>query len=216
MTSPLARGLRRYLVAGLLIWVPVGITWLTFKFLLDLTDELLTLLPERFRPDNVLGFHIPGFGVLIALVVLLVTGLLLANLFGQSLVAWWDDLVNRIPLVRTIYSGVKGFTESLVTSKASFRQVVMIEFPRRDTWTIAFVTATNLPDYSGRYGGEPQICVYVPTTPIPTTGYNLIVRQSEVVPIDMSVDDAMKMIVTLGVVVPPEKVPDRNAARPAK
>lgn len=203
MKSQLARGLRKYLIAGLLFWVPAGLTWLTFKFLLDLTDGLLTLLPDRLKPDNLLGFHIPGFGALIALVVLVLTGLLVANLVGQTLVVWWDDLMNRIPLVRTIYSGVKGFTESLMKSKASFRQVVMIEFPRKDVWTMAFVTATNLPDYSGRYGGEPQICVYVPTTPIPTTGYNLIVRQSEVVPIDMSVDDAMKMIVTLGVVVPP-------------
>jgi uncharacterized membrane protein len=199
----ISRGLRRYLIAGLLFWVPAGLTWLTFKFLLDLTDGLLTLLPDRFKPDNLLGFHVPGFGALVALVVLVLTGLLVANLVGQTVVAWWDELMNRIPLVRTIYSGVKGFTESLMKSKASFRQVVMIEFPRKDTWTMAFVTATNLPDYSGRYGGEPQICVYVPTTPIPTTGYNLIVRQSEVVPIDMSVDDAMKMIVTLGVVVPP-------------
>jgi len=199
----IARLLRKYLIAGLLFWVPAGLTWLTFKFLLDLTDGLLTLLPDHLKPDNLLGFHVPGFGVLIALVVLLLTGLLVANLVGQTLITWWEELMNRIPLVRTIYSGVKGFTESLMKSKASFRQVVMIEFPRRDTWTMAFVTATNLPDYSGRYGGEPQICVYVPTTPIPTTGYNLIVRQSEVVPIDMSVDDAMKMIVTLGVVVPP-------------
>ena len=203
MKSSLSRLLRKYLFSGLLFWVPAGLTWLTFKFLLDLTDGLLTLLPDRFKPDNLLGFHVPGFGVLIALVVLLLTGLLVANLVGQTLVTWWEELMNRIPLVRTIYSGVKGFTESLMKSKASFRQVVMIEFPRKDTWTMAFVTATNLPDYSGRYGGEPQICVYVPTTPIPTTGYNLIVRQSEVVPIDMSVDDAMKMIVTLGVVVPP-------------
>lgn len=207
MKSRLSRGMQRYLIAGLLIWVPVGITWLTFKFLLDLTDGLLTLLPEQYQPDNLLGFHIPGFGALIALLVLFLTGLLVANLVGQTLVVWWDDLMSRIPLVRTIYSGVKGFTESLVTSKASFRQVVMIEFPRRDTWTVAFVTATDIPDYSGKYGGERQICVYVPTTPIPTTGYNLIVRKSEVVPIDMSVDDAMKMIVTLGVVVPPEKPP---------
>lgn len=203
MKSRLARALRRYLMAGLLIWLPVGITWLTFKFLLDMTDGLLTLLPERFHPDVLLGFHLPGLGALLALVVLLLTGLLVANLVGHQLVIWWEELMNRIPLVRTIYSSVKGFTESLMTSKASFRQVVMIEFPRKDTWTMAFVTATDLPDYSGRYGGEPQICVYVPTTPIPTTGYNLIVRKSEVVPIDMSVDDAMKMIVTLGVVVPP-------------
>lgn len=207
MKSRLAGALRRYLIAGLLFWVPAGLTWLTFKFLLDLTDGLLTLLPERFKPDQLLGFHVPGFGVLIALVVLVLTGLLVANLVGQTLVTWWEDLMNRIPLVRTIYSSIKGFTDSLVKSKASFRQVVMIEFPRKDTWTMAFVTATNLPDYSGRYGGEPQICVYVPTTPIPTTGYNLIVRQSEVVPIDMSVDDAMKMIVTLGVVVPPDRHP---------
>jgi uncharacterized membrane protein len=214
--SPFARALRRYLVAGLLFWVPAGLTWLTFKFLLDLTDGLLTLLPEQYKPDNLLGFHIPGFGALIALVVLILTGLLVANLVGQTLVTWWDELMNRIPLVRTIYSGVKGFTESLMTSKASFRQVVMIEFPRKDVWTIAFVTATNLPDYSGKYGGEPQICVYVPTTPIPTTGYNLIVRQSEVVPIDMSVDDAMKMIVTLGVVVPSPKTGTTGAYRVLK
>lgn len=218
MKSRFSRATQRYLIAGLLIWVPVGITWLTFKFLLDLTDRLLTLLPEPYQPDNLLGFHIPGFGVLVALLVLFATGLLVANLVGQTLVEWWDDLMSRIPLVRTIYSGVKGFTESLVTSKASFRQVVMIEFPRRDTWTLAFVTATDIPDYSGRYGGEPQICVYVPTTPIPTTGYNLIVPKSEVVPIDMSVDDAMKMIVTLGVVVPPgkptEAPPDRPQAPP--
>jgi len=207
MKSTFARAVRRYLIAGLLFWVPAGLTWLTFKFLLDLTDGLVTVLPDQYKPDNLLGFHIPGFGALLALVVLIVTGLLVANLVGQTVVAWWDELMNRIPLVRTIYSGVKGFTESLVTSKASFRQVVVIEFPRKDVWTIAFVTATNLPDYSGKYDGESLICVYVPTTPIPTTGYNLIVRQSEVVPIDMSVDDAMKMIVTLGVVVPPPKQP---------
>jgi uncharacterized membrane protein len=205
MKSGFARGVRKYLIAGLLFWVPAGLTWLTFKFLLDLTDGLVTVLPDQYKPDNLLGFHVPGFGALIALVVLVLTGLLVANLVGQTLVTWWDELMNRIPLVRTIHSGLKGFTESLMTSKASFRQVVVIEFPRKDVWTIAFVTATNLPDYSGRYGGEPHICVYVPTTPIPTTGYNLIVRQSEVVPIDMSVDDAMKMIVTLGVVVPPQK-----------
>ncbi len=212
MKSRLARGVRRYLMSGLIVWVPVGITWLTFKFLLDLSDSLLTLLPERYRPDQLLGFHVPGFGVLIALIVLLLTGLLIANLVGQTIVIWWDELMNRIPLVRTIYSGVKGFTESLVNTKASFRQVVMIEFPRRDVWTIAFVTATDLPDYTGRYGGEPHICVYVPTTPVPTTGYNLVVRRSEVVPIDMTIDDAMKMIVTLGVVVPPERPPVPPAA----
>ncbi len=211
--SRVLRVLRRYLVTGLLVWVPLGVTLLTFGFLLDLADRILQLLPPEWRPDALLGFHIPGFGAILALIVLLGTGILLRNLIGSTLVSWWEELLDRIPLVRTIYSGTKGFTESLVSSKSAFRQVVVIEFPSPDTWTVAFVTATDLPDFSGRHGGEPQICVYVPTTPIPTTGYNLIVRQSEVVPIDMSVDDAMKMIVTLGVVVPPEKVPAQSAPR---
>lgn len=203
--SRVARALRRWLIAGLLVWLPLGVTYLTFRFLLDLVDRLVPLLPERFQPDTMLGYHVPGFGVLLALVVLLLTGLLVANFIGRELVGWWEDVVNRIPLVRTIYSSVKGLTETLVSGTgASFRKVVMIEYPRRDMWSFGFVTASGIEEID-RKTGKPQVCVYVPTTPNPTSGLIVMVPEDEVVELDMSVDAAMKMIVTLGVVVPAER-----------
>lgn len=205
--SRVARALRRWLIAGLLVWLPLGVTYLTFRFLLDLVDRLVPLLPERFQPDTMLGYHVPGFGVLLALVVLLLTGLLVANFIGRELIGWWEDVVNRIPLVRTIYSSVKGLTETLVSGTgASFRKVVMIEYPRRDMWSFGFVTASGIEEID-RKTGKPQVCVYVPTTPNPTSGLIVMVPEDEVVELDMSVDAAMKMIVTLGVVVPGGAVP---------
>jgi uncharacterized membrane protein len=198
------RGLRRYLVAGLLIWLPLGATLLTFKFLLDLADEILTLLPEAWRPDALLGFHLPGFGVLLALAVLLGTGVLMANLIGGTVVAWWEELLNRIPLVRSIYSGVKGLTETLVSTKGSFNRVVLVEYPRREMWSIGFVTASEVPEISAATG-EQQVCVYVPTTPNPTSGLIVYVPASQVRETTMSVDEAMKMVVTMGIVMPPPK-----------
>jgi uncharacterized membrane protein len=202
--SRVLRGLRRYLVAGLLIWLPLGATVLTFKFLLDLADEILKLLPEAWRPDALLGFHLPGFGVLLALIVLLGTGFLVANLIGSTLVAWWEELLNRIPLVRSIYSGVKGLTETLVSTKGSFHRVVLVEYPRREMWSIGFVTASEVPDISA-VTGEKQVCVYVPTTPNPTSGLIVYVPASQVRESTMSVDEAMKMVVTMGIVMPPSK-----------
>jgi uncharacterized membrane protein len=204
MKSRLVRGLRRYLIAGLLVWVPLGATVLTFKFLLDLMDELLPLLPTSWHPDALLGFHIPGFGAILALVVLLGTGFLVANLIGSTLVGWWEDLLNRIPLVRSIYSGVKGFTETLVSSKGSFSRVVLVEYPRREMWSIGFITSSDLPDINA-LTGETQVCVYVPTTPNPTSGLIVFVPASQVRETDMSVDSAMKMVVTMGIVMPPQK-----------
>lgn len=202
MRSRLARALRRYLIAGLLIWLPLGVTYLTFSFLLDMADRLVLLLPERYRPEVLLGYHVPGVGVLLAVVVLLGTGLLVANFIGRQFVGWWEDLLNRIPLVRTIYSGVKGLTESLVSgTSASFRRVVMIEYPRRDMWSFGFVTASGIAEIDERTGKR-QVCVYVPTTPNPTSGLIVMVPEDEVVELEMSVDAAMRMIVTLGVVVP--------------
>jgi uncharacterized membrane protein len=199
------RGLRRYLVAGLLVWAPLGITILTFKFLFDTFDGLLMLLPASWRPDALLGFHIPGFGVLLAFLVLFLTGLVAANLIGRTLVGWGEELMNRIPLVRSIYSGVKGFTETLVSNKSrSFSKVVLVEYPRRELWSIGFVTASDVPDVD-RVTGERMVCVYVPTTPNPTSGLIVYAPAAQVRETDMSVDAAMKMVVTLGVVMPPQK-----------
>ena len=205
MMSRLLRALRRYLVTGLLVWVPLGVTLLTFRFLLDLADEVLPLLPARWQPDALLGFHVPGFGAIVALVVLLGTGILLRNLLGSTLVSWWEDLMNRIPLVRSIYSGAKGITETLVSDKGgSFSKVVLVEYPRRDSWSIGFVTAADVPDVDA-VTGRKVVCVYMPTTPNPTSGFILYLPAEEVRETEMSVDAAMKMVVTMGMVMPPQK-----------
>jgi uncharacterized membrane protein len=214
MTSRVLRGVRRYLVTGLLVWVPLGVTLLTFSFLLDLADKILTLLPEPWRPDALLGFHLPGFGVIFALIVLLGTGILLRNLIGSTLVGWWEDLLNRIPLVRSIYSGAKGLTETLVSANGgSFSKVVLVEYPRREMWSIGFVTATDMPDIDA-VTGEKQVCVYVPTTPNPTSGLIVYVPVSQVRETDMSVDGAMKMVVTMGIVMPVQKHLSSEASPP--
>jgi uncharacterized membrane protein len=209
MKSRVLRGVRRYLVAGLLVWVPLGATLLTFRFLLDLMDELLPLLPAHWQPDQFFGVHIPGFGAILAFVVLLLTGVLVANLIGSTLVGWWEDLMNRIPFVRSIYSSVKGLTETIVSNKGgSFSKVVLIEYPRKEMWSIGFVTATDVPDIDA-ITGDKQVCVYVPTTPNPTSGLIVYLPASQVIDAEMSVDAAMKMIVTLGIVMPPSKLPAR-------
>jgi uncharacterized membrane protein len=212
MKARIMRALRRYLVAGLLVWAPLGATVLTFKFLLDIVDRLLPLLPTAWQPDTLLGFHIPGFGVLLAFVVLFFTGFLVANLIGSTLVGYWEDLVNRIPLVRSIYSSFKGLTETLVTSKGgSFSKVVLVEYPRKEMWSIGFVTASDLPDIDA-LTGDHMVCVYVPTTPNPTSGLIVYVPASQVIESDLSVDAAMKMVVTMGIVMPPPRRPRTQLA----
>lgn len=205
MKNRLWRALRKYLIAGLLVWAPLGATILTFRFLLGLFDQLVPLLPPRYQPDEMLGFHLPGFGVLLAFVVLLATGFLVANLIGRTLVGWWEGIMERIPLVRSIWSGAKGITETLVSPKGgSFSKVVLVEYPRREMWSIGFVTASDVPDIDA-VTGDRQVCVYVPTTPNPTSGLIVYLPASQVRETDMSVDAAMKMVVTMGIVMPPSK-----------
>lgn len=194
--------LRRYLVAGVLVWLPILATVWVVTFIIGLTDRILLLLPESYRPEALVGFPLPGFGIVIALVVLLITGLFATNLIGRRLVQYWDGLMRRIPLVRSVHSSVKSFAESVFSSKNnSFRKVVMIQYPRAGLWTIGFITADDVPEISDRTGVQ-HACVYVPTTPNPTSGYIVLVPRTEVVELDMNVDVAMKMIITCGVVVP--------------
>ncbi|MFM1885395.1 MAG: hypothetical protein RL026_552 [Pseudomonadota bacterium] len=207
----MGRTLRKYLIAGLLVWLPLGVTFLTFRFLLELLDRLLLLFPPRLQPEALVGFHVPGFGVLLAFGVVLLTGMLVANFIGRRLLGWWELVLERIPLVRSIYSGVKGLTETIFTDTGqSFSRVVLVEYPRKEMWSIGFVTATDLPAVDAVTGGR-QVCVYVPTTPNPTSGLIVFVPAAEVVEVDMSVDDAMKMVVTLGVVGPPKRATPEDA-----
>ena len=201
--------LRRYLVAGVLVWLPIVATIWVVSFMLHLMDRTLLLLPVAYRPEALVGFALPGVGAVFALLVLLVTGVLVTNLIGRSLVVWGEELLNRIPVVRSVYGGVKSFAESVFSQSNSFRKVVMIEYPRLGVWSIGFMTAVDVPEVSERTG-EPHACVYLSAALNATAGYLVLVPKRQVVELEMSVDAAMKMIITCGVVVPPaptEKVP---------
>lgn len=207
--------LRRYLVAGIIIWVPLIVTVLVIRFLVNLMDRSLVLVPPSFQPDALLGFHLPGLGVLLTIAVLLLTGMLGANLFGRRLVGLWEALLSRIPLVRSIYTGAKQVAETVLSDgSTSFKRVMLVEYPRKGVWSMCFQTSTELNEIQEKTADE-VICVFVPTTPNPTSGFILFVPRSDLIDLDMSVDEGLKMIISLGVVVPRGRNPEagRLAAR---
>ena len=190
---------RRYFIAGLLIWIPIGITIAVFRFLLGQMNRSLGLLPREHVPAFV--FEIPYLGVILT-VLLLITGLLTANIFGRTLVAWSERLLHRIPLIRAVYSASKNFAELVFSDSGdSFKQVLLIEYPRKGIWSLAFQTASQLGEIQHRTGEE-VICTFVPTTPNPTSGFIIMVPRKDAIVLDMAVEDALKMIISLGVVVP--------------
>ena len=194
--------LRRYLVAGILVWVPLAVTYFLLRFAVGLMDRTLLLLPQQYRPEELLGFRIPGLGVILTVIVLLTTGLLAANFVGRAAVGFWDSLMNRIPVVRSVYSAAKNFAEMVFSdSSQSFKKVLLIEYPRKGLYSLAFQTATELGEVQGRTG-EDVVCCFVPTTPNPTSGFIIILPRKDVTILDMEVDEALKMIISLGVVVP--------------
>jgi len=194
--------IRRYLVAGILVWVPLAVTYTLLRFVVGLMDRTLLLLPRQFRPEELLGFHIPGLGVILTIIVLLVTGLLAANFVGRAFVGGWESILDRIPVVRSIYSAAKNFAEMVFSdSSQSFKKVLLIEYPRKGLYSLAFQTSTELGEVQGRKGEE-IVCCFVPTTPNPTSGFIVIVPKKDVTVLDMEVDEALKMIISLGVVVP--------------
>jgi len=194
--------IRRCLVGGLLFWLPILATIFVLRFLIDLVDSSLSLLPKNYQPENLFGFHIPGFGVLLAILVLFFTGLLVGNFVGKELMKFWEFLLNRIPFVRTIYSSVKQVLETvLVPSNQSFRQVVLVKFPNQENWTLAFLVGQGLKEASEKLGND-MLTVFVPTTPNPTSGYIVLVEKQNMIELSTSVDDALKYIISLGVVHP--------------
>jgi uncharacterized membrane protein len=197
-----ARKIRNYMIGGLLIWIPIMITVWVVRFLSGILDNSLVLLPPSWRPEAIVGTYVPGVGIILSLLLLFFTGVLVKNLFGGQMVAGLESLVRRIPVVGAVYAGAKTFSETVLTDKGtSFKQVLIVEFPRKGAWSIGFLTAENLEEVRARTG-EDMISVFVPTTPNPTTGFIIVVKRSEVVFLDMSVDEAFKMILTLGVVAP--------------
>ena len=206
--------LRRYLVAGVLVWLPILATVWVVSFILQLMDLTLRVLPPAYRPEALVGFSLPGLGAVFALIVLLLTGLLVTNLIGRRLVIWGEELLNRIPVVRSVYGGVKSFAESVFSQSNAFRKVVMIEYPRAGAWSIGFLTAEDVPEVSEKLH-EPHVAVYISAALNATAGYLVIVPRRDVVELDMSVDAAMRMIITCGVVVPPAVAGAPPLAKPA-
>ena len=196
------KNLRRYLVAGILVWLPIGITILLVRVLIGLMDRTLVLVPMRYRPEEWLGFAIPGLGLVLTLGILLVTGVLAANFVGRSLVAFWERMLERIPVVRSVYSASKNFAEIVFSeSDQSFKKVLLIEYPRKGLYGLAFQTATNLGEIQSKVDQD-LVCTFVPTTPNPTSGFIIILPRKDVIELDMEIDEALKMIISLGVVVP--------------
>lgn len=193
--------MKRYLVAGLLVWVPLGVTVMVINFLVGIMDKTLLWLPEHYRPDNLLGFHVPGLGVVLSVIIVLSTGIVVANLFGRKLVQVWEKMLARIPLVRTIYASVKQILETVFSSGQAFRKVLLIEYPRKGLWTLAFQSGKTRGEAQTKTGVE-VINVFIPTTPNPTSGFFIMVPRTDVVELDMSVDDGLKMIISAGVMVP--------------
>ena len=194
--------LQKYLIAGLLVWLPVVVTVLLFRFLITLMDQTLILLPSQIRPEAIIGFKLPGLGLILTLLVLIVTGIFAANFVGRSMVNFGEKIFKKIPIVRSVYSAAKNFADIVFSdSGQSFKKVLLIQYPRKGIYSLAFQTSTNLGEVQKKTGSD-VVCTFVPTTPNPTSGFIIIIPKEDVIEMDMEIDEAFKMIVSLGVVVP--------------
>lgn len=192
--------IRRYLVAGLLFWLPIWVTLLLLKFVFGLLDGALKLLPSQYQPEHLFGLTIPGFGLLLGFLLLLLTGMLVSNFLGKRLVLLWDKIIARIPLIRSIYSAVKQVSQTMLSSDGNaFRQVLLVEYPRKDSWSIAFLTGEGHIN-AKKHLDEDLLTVFIPTTPNPTSGFLIMVPREDVIELEMSVDAALKFVISLGVV----------------
>lgn len=198
--------MKKYFITGLLIWIPLAITFWVLQLIVGTMDQSLLFVPARLRPENLVGFRVPGIGVILTLFVVFVTGLLTANILGQRLLRFWESVLARIPIVKSIYYSVKQVSDTLFSSKGvAFRKALLVQYPRQGSWTIAFLTGKPGGDVARSLRGD-YVSVYVPTTPNPTSGFFLMMPRSDVTELDMSVDDALKYIISMGVVTPAASV----------
>ena len=194
--------MKKYLITGLLIWIPLVITIWVLKVIVEVLDQSLLLLPNAWQPQQLIGMHVPGLGAILTVVIVLLTGIFATNFFGAQLVEVWHEILHRIPVVNSIYSSVKQISDTLFSSSGqAFRKALLVQWPRPNMWTIAFLTGTPGPSV-GRYLPPDCLAVYVPTTPNPTGGYFVIVQRKDVIELDMTVDQALKYVISMGVVPP--------------
>ena len=194
--------MKKYFITGLLVLVPLFITVWVLKTLIGIMDQSLLLLPLSWRPEAQFGHAIPGIGAILTVLIILVTGVIAANFFGKRLILLWENLLSRVPVVKSIYSSVKQVSDTLFSDSGNaFRKALLVQFPREGSWTIAFMTGHPGGDVANHLKGD-YVSVYVPTTPNPTGGYFLMMQKSDVFELDMSVDEALKYIISMGVVAP--------------
>jgi uncharacterized membrane protein len=194
--------MKRYFITGLLIWVPIGLTAWVLKFLISTMDQSLLLLPDKFQPEVLLGMNVYGVGTILTLLVVFITGIMTANIIGQKLLVFWEGVLWRIPVVKSIYWSIKQVSDTIFSSKGeAFRKALLVQYPREGAWTIAFMTGQPGGDVANHLKGD-YISIYVPTTPNPTSGFFLMMLRSDVIELDMSVDEALKYIISMGVVSP--------------
>jgi uncharacterized membrane protein len=202
---------KKYLLTGLLVWVPIGITLWVLNLTISAMDQTLRLLPGDWHPDKLLGMHIPGLGVILTVVVVLVTGLLTRNVFGQRLLRYWDGLLRHIPFVNAIYNSVKQVSDTLLSGSGNaFRKVLLVRYPHPDAWSLAFLT--SMPGEVTSALEEEYVGVFIPTTPSPVNGFYFYVRKADTIELEISVDTAFKAIVSMGVVTTPGEATMRLTA----
>ncbi len=205
---------RNYFIPGLLVWLPILITYFIIKFMVDMLDQSIALLPKKYQPEQLVGFHVPGVGVVLTLLIVLVTGIIASNIFGKQLVSLWESILAKIPFVRSIHSASKQVLQAfLKPQNQAFRKVLLIEYPRRDIWSIAFKTSDEFVETPT---GEDMMTVFIPTTPNPTSGLLTIIPKQDAIDLNMSVEDALKMIISLGVVTPNDAEKAEQDKKPPK
>lgn len=197
--------MKKYFITGLLIWVPLAITAWVLSLIVRTMDQSLLLLPQAIQPEKLLGLYIPGLGAVLTLLVVFVTGLVTANIVGQRLVRFWESVLSRIPVVKSIYYSVKQVSDTLFSGNGeAFRKVLLVRYPHPEAWSVAFQTGAPATDIADMLPDE-HVGVFIPTTPSPVNGFFFFIKRRDVIELDMSVDDALKYIVSMGVVVPPPR-----------
>jgi len=203
---PVKTSLKKIFFTGLAVIIPIVITIYTLLFLIDVMDGLLHVIPQQYQPDVMLGFHLPGLGVIVTVVLVFICGLLVRSYFGKTLVKLGESFVEKIPIVRSIYQAVKQVADSMLMDKSrSFKKAILIEFPRRGLYSVGFVTGSPYGEIKEKIGGNEHITVFVPTTPNPTSGFFMIVPRDELIFLDMSVEEAFTLIISAGIVIPSER-----------
>lgn len=205
--------MKRYFIAGLIVWVPIWVILLIFQFLIDLFNKVVDLIPQHYQPAHWLGFNIPGLGLILTILLVFFTGMLVTNFLGNKILKLWEKLLSKIPLVRSIFNAVNQVMQTIFASKGqSFRKVLLVEYPRKGLWSIAFQTSQGFAE-GKTHIAEDLITIFIPTTPNPTSGFLMFVPKSEVIELEMPVDDALKLVISLGIVVPENRLNELNLKR---